>query len=130
MSAQRTIDTAPEVALRSELHSRGLRFRVGRRPVPGLRRTADIVFGPTKVAVLVDGCFWHGCPIHGTSPQANGEWWARKLARNRERDAETTAAWSEAGWTVVRVWEHEHVGDAADRVEASVAARRLQTSSG
>src|SRR4051812_41368293 len=79
MSQQRSRDTAPEIALRRELHRRGHRFRVARRPVPGLRSTADIVFGPAKVAVYVDGCFWHSCPEHATQPVSNREWWAEKL---------------------------------------------------
>lgn len=124
MSAQRRRDTAPEVALRSALHRRGLRFRIGERPVTGLRRTADITFGPCRIAVLVDGCFWHGCPEHGTQPKANGKWWATKLAQNRARDAETEEAWTQAGWQVIRIWEHEDVDEAAGRVEHAVRAAR------
>jgi DNA mismatch endonuclease (patch repair protein) len=113
-------DTAPELALRSELHRRGFRFRVDRPPLPGLRSRADIVFGPTRVAVYVDGCFWHSCPEHGTSPKANADWWEQKLKRNRERDAETNRALQESGWEVVRIWEHEDPGEAADRVIRAV----------
>lgn len=113
-------DTAPELALRSELHRRGLRFRVDRPPLTGLRSRADIVFGPARVAVYVDGCFWHSCPEHGTKPKANAEWWERKLARNRKRDAETERALREQGWEVVRVWEHENPVEAADRVIRAV----------
>lgn len=109
-------DTLPELAIRSELHRRGLRFRVDRAPLPGLRSRADIVFGPARVAVNVDGCFWHSCPEHGTMPKANAEWWEQKLRRNRERDAETDRALREAGWEVVRIWEHEDPVEAADRV--------------
>jgi DNA mismatch endonuclease (patch repair protein) len=116
-------DTAPELALRSELHRRGLRFRVDRPPLTGLRSRADIVFGPARVAVYVDGCFWHSCPEHGTKPKANAEWWERKLARNRERDAETDRVLREHGWDVVRVWEHEDPEEAAARVEAAVRVR-------
>jgi DNA mismatch endonuclease, patch repair protein len=116
-------DTAPELALRSELHRRGLRFRVDRPPLAGLRSRADIVFGRARVAVYVDGCFWHSCPEHGTSPKANAEWWEQKLKRNRDRDAETNRALRENGWEVVRIWEHEAPGEAADRVEGMVRAR-------
>jgi DNA mismatch endonuclease, patch repair protein len=109
--------TKPEVALRRELHRRGLRFRV-QLPVPGnRRRTIDIAFTRAKLAVFVDGCFWHGCPEHGVKPSTNSEWWRWKLARNQERDAETARLLEEAGWTVLRLWEHEDVGAAAAEVE-------------
>jgi len=117
-------DTLPELALRSELHRRGLRFRVDRAPLPGLRSRADIVFGPARVAVYVDGCFWHSCPEHGTRPKANAEWWESKLNRNQERDTETDRALREHGWEVVRIWEHEDPVEAADRVEGAVLSRR------
>jgi DNA mismatch endonuclease (patch repair protein) len=115
-------DTTPELAIRSELHRRGFRFRVDRAPVPDLRSRADIVFGPARVAVYVDGCFWHSCPEHGTMPKANAEWWERKLARNRERDQQADTFLRGCGWQVVRVWEHEDPLEAADRVE--IALRR------
>jgi len=115
-------DTTPELAIRSELHRRGLRFRVDRAPVPGLRSRADIVFGPARVAVYVDGCFWHSCPDHATRPKANAEWWEQKLNRNQERDRETNRVLAEHGWTVVRMWEHEDPVKAADRVQATIRA--------
>jgi DNA mismatch endonuclease (patch repair protein) len=118
-------DTLPELALRSELHRRGLRFRVDRAPLPGLRSRADIVFGPARVAVYVDGCFWHSCPEHATRPKSNAEWWEKKLRRNQERDAETDRALREQGWEVVRVWEHENPVEAADRIEAVLRTRRV-----
>ncbi len=117
-------DTEPEVALRSELHRRGLRFRVDKAPAQGVRSRADVVFGPEKVAVYVDGCFWHCCPQHGTMPKANAEFWERKLKRNRQRDVETGEALRERGWEIVRIWEHEEVVVAADRVEDVLRARR------
>lgn len=123
-------DTAPEKALRSELHRRGLRFRVHKAPLHGLRSRADIVFGPEKVAVYVDGCFWHRCPQHGTMPKANSEFWERKLARNHQRDSETDAFLEKNGWKVVRVWEHEHPVRAADRVEDVLRIRRRARDSG
>jgi DNA mismatch endonuclease, patch repair protein len=126
MSRQATRDTAPEVRLRRELHRRGLRFRLGVRPLKGLRSTPDIVFGPTRVAVYVDGCFWHSCPQHATQPATNREWWRKKLARSRERDRAADETLASAGWAVVRVWEHEAADEAADRVEAVVRERRLR----
>jgi DNA mismatch endonuclease (patch repair protein) len=116
-------DTKPELALRSELHRRGFRFRVDRAPVSGLRSRADIVFGPARVAVYVDGCFWHSCPEHGTRPKANADWWERKLDRNQERDRETDRVLGEHGWKVVRIWEHEDPIEAADLVEKAVRSR-------
>src|SRR4051812_22101064 len=89
MSRQRRRDTAPEIALRRLLHARGLRFRVDAKPLAGLRRRADIVFTRARVAVFVDGCFWHGCPVHGTLPVANRQWWAAKLDANAARDRNT-----------------------------------------
>jgi len=116
-------DTAPEVALRSELHRRGYRFRVDRAPVADVRSRADLVFGPARVAVYVDGCFWHRCPEHGTMPKANADFWNEKLTRNQERDAEVDLLLEQRGWKVVRVWEHEQPASAADRVEAAVRAQ-------
>ncbi|MGO9291485.1 MAG: very short patch repair endonuclease, partial [Polyangia bacterium] len=99
------------------LHSRGLRYRVDVAPLPGLRRKADLVFSRARTAVFVDGCFWHSCPLHGSSAQANPNWWAVKLAANVDRDRDTDQRLAAAGWTVVRVWEHENPLSAADRVE-------------
>lgn len=122
MSRQRSRDTDPERVLRSRLHRMGLRFRVHRRPVAGVRREADLVFAGPRVAVFVDGCFWHRCPDHGTSPKNNGPWWEAKLAANAARDADTDRRLAEAGWQVVRVWEHEAVEAAAARVAEVVRA--------
>lgn len=113
MSRQSTRDTEPELLLRRELHRRGFRYRVD-QPLPGMpRRRADILFTRAKVAVFVDGCFWHGCPEHKTSPVNNAAWWTAKLARNVERDRETDAHLSALGWRVLRVWEHEDMQRAA-----------------
>lgn len=112
MQANRRRDTTPELALRRALHALGYRFRVDYPPIPNLRRRADIVFTRQRLAVFVDGCFWHRCPEHGTLPKSNADYWAPKLARNVERDRETDAALAEAGWRVVRVWEHESVKEA------------------
>ncbi|WP_251149780.1 very short patch repair endonuclease [Cellulosimicrobium sp. Marseille-Q4280] len=120
MSTAKRRDTAPELALRRELHARGLRYRVA-FPVPGQkRRTIDIAFTRARVAVFVDGCFWHGCPVHGTSPRANGQWWKAKLAANRARDEDTDRVLRSVGWRTVRVWEHESPMEAAGRVEREV----------
>lgn len=119
-SRARRRDTAPELALRKELHRRGLRYRVV-FPVPGRpRRTIDIAFTKARIAVFVDGCYWHGCPIHGTEPKANHDWWQRKFAANQARDADTDALLESAGWTVVRIWEHEPPAAAADRVQRAL----------
>jgi DNA mismatch endonuclease (patch repair protein) len=124
MKSQRRRDTAPEVALRRELWRRGLRYRVDHRVV-GRRRRVDIAFTRARVAVFVDGCFWHSCPHHATRPKNNAEWWATKLQANVGRDRATDAELIASGWTVLRLWEHEPVDDAADRVEAAVIAGRL-----
>lgn len=116
LGKQRRRDTGPELALRRELHRRGLRYFVDRAPLKGLRRRADVVFPRRKVAVYVDGCFWHSCPLHATSPRNNAQWWTDKLAANVVRDRDTDARLDAAGWTVVRVWEHEVARDAADKV--------------
>lgn len=120
MSRQRTRDTAPEIALRRELHRRGMRFFVDRAPLPGLRRRADLVFPRRRVAIYVDGCFWHRCPQHATDPRRNGEWWADKLAGNVARDRATDSALGEAGWRVIRIWEHEDAVEAAIRVQVEL----------
>jgi DNA mismatch endonuclease (patch repair protein) len=123
MQAQPSRDTGPELALRRALHARGLRYRVHQRPVPELRRQADVVFRPARVAVFVDGCFWHGCETHGRRRHdVNGWYWPEKIERNRRRDADTDARLAAAGWTVVRVWEHEAADAAAQRVISVVAA--------
>lgn len=124
MQAQRTRDTGPELAVRRLLHARGMRYRVDRAPLPGLRRRADIVFGPVRLAVYVDGCFWHGCPLHGTSPRFNAAYWGPKLRGNRERDAATDRLLAAAGWTVLRAWEHETPKDVAARVEQALRQLR------
>lgn len=117
MQATRRRDTAPELALRRELHHRGLRYRVD-LALPQLpRRRMDVVFTRARVVVLVDGCFWHGCPEHGTTARSNADYWSHKITENRARDADTDARLRAAGWRVLRVWEHEAPDRAADRVE-------------
>ncbi len=124
MSRQRRTGTDPEMALRRELHRRGLRYFVDRAPLRGQRRRADVVFPRARVAVYVDGCFWHRCPEHATHPKNNARWWADKLAGNVARDRATDLALAEAGWRVIRVWEHEDPVAAADVVQSAVAAAR------
>lgn len=125
MSRQRTRDTEPELALRRELHARGMRYRVG-YPVPGnRRRSIDIAFVGIRLAVFVDGCFWHGCPTHGTWPITNAEWWENKIEMNRARDADTDRLLREHGWESLRLWEHE-VATATDRVAAACSRRRAE----
>ncbi|MHB8294312.1 MAG: very short patch repair endonuclease [Acidimicrobiales bacterium] len=124
MSRVRTWDTDPEVRLRRILHSRGLRYRIHRRPLATLRCRPDIVFGPARVAVFVDGCFWHGCPTHASWPKANAEWWRQKIQKTRDRDEATTRDLVASGWYVMRVWEHEDPVVAADTVERVLAERR------
>jgi DNA mismatch endonuclease (patch repair protein) len=117
-------ESAVERALRSELHKRGLRFRKHYSPVPGLRCRADVAFPRERVAVFIDGCFWHRCPIHGSSPKANGAWWRTKLDANVARDQRNNAALDEDGWLVVRMWEHEDLNDMVLAVCAVVQKRR------
>jgi DNA mismatch endonuclease, patch repair protein len=121
---QRIRDTAPELALRRELHRRGLRYRVD-VPLLGPRRgRADILFPRARLVVMVDGCFWHRCPDHGLAPRGNGDWWRQKLDRNVARDRRTDAELAELGWKVIRVWEHESPAIAADRIEVVVRDSR------
>jgi len=116
MSRQRRRDTRPEVAIRKLLHAMGFRFRVT-LPIPNMpRRTMDIAFTRARVAVFVDGCFWHVCPKHATSPASNSEWWAQKLSKNQARDIATNLHLAELGWEVVRIWEHEDPIEAAGRI--------------
>jgi DNA mismatch endonuclease (patch repair protein) len=122
MSRQASRDTAQELAVRRLLHSWGLRYRVNEQ-VPGMpRRTIDIVFRGPRVAVFLDGCFWHGCPEHATSPKANAEWWRTKLDKNVSRDLETTEHLAAEDWTVLRFWEHETPEEVAIRVREAVRA--------
>lgn len=125
MRGTRQRDTAAERKIRSRLHNLGLRFRVDRSPLKGIRRRADIVFGPPKVAVFVDGCFWHCCPTHGTWPKSNADWWRDKLLANQRRDRDTDRQLIEAGWVVLRIWEHEDPAEASERIAVVVKSRRL-----
>jgi DNA mismatch endonuclease (patch repair protein) len=123
MKGNRRADTKPERALRAALHARGLRFRKDLlvRTAGGTRAKVDVVFTRARVAVFIDGCFWHGCPEHGSAPKGNSTYWAAKISGNRERDQRVTAALEAEGWTVVRLWEHEALDLATERVVEAVA---------
>lgn len=124
MVRQRRRDTKPELALRRAMHARGWRYRVDMAPLPKMRRRADLVFTRLKVAVFVDGCFWHRCPIHGTVPKNNRDWWIAKLDGNEARDRDTDERLAAAGWAVVRIWEHAAPEEAVTTVEAALNDRR------
>lgn len=119
-------DSTPETALRRAVHALGLRYRVDVRPLPALRRKADLVFRSQKVAVFLDGCFWHGCKRHCVWPKQNARWWRTKILGNRRRDGHTDARLRKAGWRIVRIWEHESPLKAAQRVLRAVVARQAQ----
>ncbi|MFJ4686067.1 very short patch repair endonuclease [Streptomyces sp. NPDC088789] len=124
MQAIRNRDTKPEWLIRRLVHAQGLRYRVAAKPLPDLRRTADLVFRPARVAVFIDGCYWHGCPEHYVPPRTNPGYWSDKVARNMARDRDTDQRLTEAGWTVLRFWEHEQSEDCAARIAAVVEKRR------
>lgn len=128
MRGNRRRDTRPEMAVRRAVHRLGLRYRVDFRPLPGLNRRADLVFTRAKVAVFVDGCYWHGCPQHGTTARTNASYWGPKISRNRERDLDTDRQLAAAGWEVVRIWEHDNSDIAASRVADIVGERRSSRS--
>jgi DNA mismatch endonuclease (patch repair protein) len=124
MQGNRAEGTRPEAAVASAIHRRGLRYRKHVRPEASLRCTADFVFRKARVAVFVDGCFWHGCPEHGRVPKDEGGYWAAKLGRNAERDRRNDEILGEAGWAVLRFWEHEDPEAVAAAVERVVRERR------
>ena len=130
MQANRPRDTVGEASLRSALHRVGLRFRKHYRPLPFLRCEADVAFPKLRLAVFFDGCFWHGCPDHGTRPVAHGDWWGRKLDNNKVRDEQNAERLREAGWTVVRVWEHENEQEAVAKIKAAVSSLQSPTLNG
>ena len=116
MRGNKRRDTKPELTIRSALHSLGYRFRVDFRASSAVRTRADIVFTKRKVAVFVDGCFWHACPEHGSRPKTNSDYWLPKLDRNVARDRATEAKLAEEGWTVLRFWEHEELESVVSRL--------------
>ena len=124
MASLKKRDNGPEMAVRRLLHAAGLRYRVA-WPVPGQRRRSiDIAFTRARLAVFIDGCYWHGCPAHGTTPKTNREYWTSKVAANRRRDEDTIRRLTEAGWQVARYWEHEPPGLVAADVRRLVEERR------
>ncbi|WP_164234104.1 very short patch repair endonuclease [Microbacterium hydrocarbonoxydans] len=128
MQANRRRDTRPEMAVRRIVHAQGLRYRVDFAPLGG-RRRADIVFTRLHIAVFIDGCFWHSCPFHAVSPKQNSDYWLPKLQRNAERDRETDALLADAGWLVLRFWEHESPEDVASEIVEVVVRCRGNTAS-
>jgi len=124
MQGNRNRDTSPELAVRSLIHRAGLRYRVAARPIPELRRTADLVFRPAKIAVFIDGCYWHMCPEHGHYPVSNTSYWKPKLSGNVRRDREMDEQLEHAGWLAMRFWEHEDPGAIAEAVIAAVSEKR------
>jgi DNA mismatch endonuclease (patch repair protein) len=124
MRANKRRDTRPELLVRRLLHARGLRYRVDLRVVRESRTRADIAFTRQRIAVFIDGCFWHSCPDHLHLPKANADYWVAKLARNVERDAEVTVLLRSLGWTVLRFWEHVPAEDAVTEIIAAVELRR------
>lgn len=124
MQGNRRRNTVPEMAVRRLVHALGLRYRVDIRPLADLNRRADLVFPKEKVAVFIDGCYWHGCPDHGTTPRINAEYWGPKIERNRARDRDTDDRLTAVGWTVVRAWEHEDPASVAEAVNATVRSLR------
>jgi DNA mismatch endonuclease, patch repair protein len=125
MQANRSRDTRPELAVRRLLHGKGLRYRVAVPPVPELRRRADIVFIKARVAIFIDGCFWHGCPEHGRNAfNYNADYWPTKIASNVARDLDTNARLRAAGWTVLRFWEHQEADVVAHAIIAVIMADR------
>ena len=119
-------ESAKERALRSALHARGERFRKDYAPAPGLRCRADITFRTERLAIFVDGCFWHRCPEHGSAPKANGDYWRAKLEANVARDRRNDDILRRAGWTVLRMWEHQPISEMADVVIRTLGDLRSQ----
>ncbi|PPG48361.1 hypothetical protein C5C27_17630, partial [Rathayibacter sp. AY2B7] len=107
MRSNRGRDTKAELRIRSALHAAGLRYRLQRKVPGSSRRTMDVAFPRQRIAVFIDGCFWHGCPVHHTVSKTNAGFWAEKVTRNRERDRDTDRLLREAGWIALRFWEHE-----------------------
>ncbi|MHA6850828.1 very short patch repair endonuclease [Ralstonia pseudosolanacearum] len=124
MAKVRQKGTGAEIALRRELYGRGLRYRVDFEVLKKPRRVADIAFPGLRIAIFVDGCFWHGCPEHATWPKQNAEFWLQKIEANRHRDADTNERLRRIGWTVLRFWEHEPAPSAADAIANLVITSR------
>lgn len=121
MAKVRQKGTGAEIALRRDLYRRGLRYRVDFEVLKKPRRVADIAFPGLRIAIFIDGCFWHGCPEHATWPKQNAEFWRQKIETNRARDTDTNERLRSIGWTVLRFWEHEPPTEAAEIVVQTVA---------
>ncbi|PYC80597.1 very short patch repair endonuclease [Streptomyces tateyamensis] len=130
MLGNRSRDTSPELALRSLVHAAGLRYRVAVKPLPKMRRTADLVFRPVRVAVFIDGCFWHGCPDHFVPPKTNPDYWETKIGGNIQRDRDTDARLAAEGWLVLRFWEHQDPKECAVATVTAVSERRKALTDG
>lgn len=126
MKGNRSRDTRPELAVRSAAHRLGLRFRVSAQPVKHIKRSADLVFASARVAVFVDGCFWHGCPEHYVPSMSNREYWTEKISKNQARDEDTVRRLLDEGWLPIRVWAHEDPQQAAQGI-AEVVRQRTKT---
>lgn len=126
MQRVRQKNTSAESALRRELHARGLRYRIHVPVLTKPRRVADVTFSGPRVAVFVDGCFWHGCPLHATWPKQNAEFWRAKIIANQERDRDTDERLRAEGWKVVRVWAHEPPKEAAGRIARIIELRKAK----
>lgn len=124
MQGNRSRDTKPELLVRRSAHALGLRYRVNARPEPSLNRTADLLFTRARVAVFIDGCYWHGCPEHCVLPATNAEFWAAKIDRNRERDLDTTVRLEALGWRVMRFWSHDRPDRVAQAIREAVPVVR------
>ena len=126
MQSVRQKNTSAESALRRELHARGLRYRIHVPILTKPRRVADVAFSGLRVAVFVDGCFWHGCPLHATWPKQNADFWRAKIEANVARDADTDERLRAEGWKVIRVWAHEPAKVAAGRIAMILERRRMR----
>ncbi|MCV2488251.1 very short patch repair endonuclease [Geodermatophilus sp. YIM 151500] len=126
MRGNRHRDSRPELAVRRAAHALGLRYRVATAPLAGVRRTADLVFPGQRVAVFVDGCFWHGCPRHYVASKTNRDFWDNKIAANRLRDNETNELLDQAGWVALRFWAHEEPASVATQIYRVVHKRRTR----
>jgi DNA mismatch endonuclease, patch repair protein len=123
MQATRRRDTAAEQLLKAELGRLNLEYDEHVSLLPGSRRKVDFVFRQRRLAVFVDGCFWHGCPVHATAPKANGAWWRDKLDANQRRDRDTDERLRDEGWTVLRFWEHEDASSSAETIRSVLSTR-------
>ena len=130
MQRVRQKHTSAELALRRALHARGIRYRVQVPVLTHPRRIADIALTGLRVAVFVDGCFWHGCPLHATWPTDNAEFWRAKIVANQERDRDTDERLRAEGWKVIRTWAHEEPQIAARRIAKVLERRRRGTPPG